>query len=169
VTLFGQSGGGSKINTLMVMPAARGLFHRAINMSGSSAFKLRPAHETEPVTRHLLRTLGIDQRNPRKIQQLTAEQLLAAHYASLRELKAEDSGPVIDGRNVPHGVLTPEGLATYAHIPLIFGMTESEARWFVRDPRHGRLPSGCAKPFGGRRPDGGGLRGTGQDAHAAWR
>ena len=34
VTVFGQSGGGAKIATLMAMPAAKGLFHRAITMSG---------------------------------------------------------------------------------------------------------------------------------------
>lgn len=103
---------------------------------GRSAFKLRPAHETEPVTRQLLKTLVIDQRNLRKIQEVTPDQLLAAHAAALKELKAEDSGPVIDGRHVTHGLLTPEGLAMHAHIPLIFGTTESEARWFMRDPRH---------------------------------
>ena len=35
VTVFGQSGGGRKVATLLAMPAARGLFHRAIAMSGS--------------------------------------------------------------------------------------------------------------------------------------
>ena len=36
VTIFGQSGGGGKVSTLLAMPAARGLFHRAIVMSGSA-------------------------------------------------------------------------------------------------------------------------------------
>ena len=36
VTVFGQSGGGGKVSTLLAMPAARGLFHRAIVMSGSA-------------------------------------------------------------------------------------------------------------------------------------
>ncbi len=35
VTLFGVSGGGGKLNTLMAMPAAKGLFHRGIIESGS--------------------------------------------------------------------------------------------------------------------------------------
>ncbi len=136
VTVFGQSGGGSKINTLMVMPAAKGLFHRAINMSGSSSFKFSPASSTEPIANQLLKTLGIDKSNVRKIQDVPADQLLAAHGASLRELKAEDAGPVIDGRHIMVGPLTPEGLAMHASIPLIFGMTESEARWFMRDLRN---------------------------------
>ncbi|MFX9015961.1 carboxylesterase family protein, partial [Acinetobacter baumannii] len=35
VTIFGQSGGGAKVNTLMAMPSAKGLFHKAINESGA--------------------------------------------------------------------------------------------------------------------------------------
>jgi para-nitrobenzyl esterase len=35
VTIFGQSGGGGKVTTLMAMPAAKGLFHKAVAMSGS--------------------------------------------------------------------------------------------------------------------------------------
>jgi para-nitrobenzyl esterase len=136
VTVFGQSGGGSKINTLMAMPAATGLFHRAINMSGSSAFVLRPARDTEFVTDHLLRTLDIGKHNLRKIQEVPAERLLAAHYTTLKALHAEDSAPVIDGRHILHGPLTPEGLAMHASIPLLFGVTESEARWFMQDVRN---------------------------------
>jgi para-nitrobenzyl esterase len=40
VTIFGQSGGGGKVSTLLAMPAARGLFHRAIVMSGAAAMAL---------------------------------------------------------------------------------------------------------------------------------
>ncbi len=136
VTVFGQSGGGSKINTLMAMPAARGLFHRAINMSGSSAFELRPAQDTEYVTDHLLRAMAVDRQHLRKLQNAPAEQLLAAHYASLQALQAEDSAPVVDGRHILHGPLSAQGLALHASIPLMFGVTESEATWFMQDPRN---------------------------------
>src|SRR3546814_10284456 len=45
VTLFGQSGGGAKIATLMAMPAARGLFHKAITMSGArKSTRLNSSH-----------------------------------------------------------------------------------------------------------------------------
>jgi len=36
VTIIGQSGGGAKVTTLMNMPAAKGLFHKAVALSGSS-------------------------------------------------------------------------------------------------------------------------------------
>ena len=41
VTVFGQSGGGGKVTTLMAMPSAKGLFHRAIAQSGSYPNKSR--------------------------------------------------------------------------------------------------------------------------------
>ncbi len=47
VTVFGQSGGGAKIATLMAMPAAKGLFHKAITMSRAAGYRLRPAQRGE--------------------------------------------------------------------------------------------------------------------------
>ncbi len=46
VTLFGQSGGGAKIATLMAMPAAAGLFHRAVTMSGQQVTASGPLNAT---------------------------------------------------------------------------------------------------------------------------
>ena len=42
VTIFGQSGGGGKVLALMAMPAAKGLFHRAIVQSGPFLKSLSP-------------------------------------------------------------------------------------------------------------------------------
>src|SRR3546814_8777252 len=57
VTLFGQSGGGAKIATLMAMPAARGLFHKAITMSGQQVTASGPLHATRRAETFLA-TLG---------------------------------------------------------------------------------------------------------------
>jgi para-nitrobenzyl esterase len=42
VTIFGQSGGGGKVSSLMAMPSAKGLFHKAIVQSGSGLRMVRP-------------------------------------------------------------------------------------------------------------------------------
>ena len=42
--VFGQSGGGAKIATLMAMPAAKGLFHRAATMSGQQVTASGPGN-----------------------------------------------------------------------------------------------------------------------------
>src|SRR3546814_19779598 len=58
VMVFGQSGGGAKIATMMGMPAARGLFHRAATMSGQQVTASGPLHATAR-TRAFLGRLGI--------------------------------------------------------------------------------------------------------------
>ena len=58
VTIFGQSGGAGKVSTLMAMPAARGLFHRAIAQSGS-ALTAMPAEQAVKNTDQILQRLKI--------------------------------------------------------------------------------------------------------------
>jgi para-nitrobenzyl esterase len=53
VTVFGQSGGGSKVSTLFGMPAAKGLFHRAIAMSGTQVRSITREQATATATRVL--------------------------------------------------------------------------------------------------------------------
>ena len=50
VTIFGQSGGAGKVSTLLGMPAAQGLFHRAIAQSGSAVTSM-PAGDRDPARR----------------------------------------------------------------------------------------------------------------------
>src|SRR5260221_7456 len=57
VTVFGESGGGGKVSTLMAMPAAKGLFHRAIAQSGV-ARRGAPPHPPVGRPRRLLRPTG---------------------------------------------------------------------------------------------------------------
>jgi len=136
VTVAGQSGGGSKIMTLMAMPAAKGLFHRAINMSGSSGLQLAPAASSEPLVAEILRRLNLDKGSVRKLQEVPARELIAAQRAAITALKADDSRPVIDGRHIHYGPLTPEGLALNAVVPVMIGTTENEASNFMRDERN---------------------------------
>ena len=137
VLLFGQSGGGSKIATLMIMPGAKGLLHRAVNMSGTTAYSIGPAAAREPLTDEFIRSLGLGKGDVRKLQQLPPAQLLAAYQAAVRKLDADDYRPVIDGRHIPSGPLTAEGLAVHASVPMIMGTTETEATfWLARDARN---------------------------------
>ncbi len=63
---------------------------------------------------------------------MPARDLLAAQRTAVRTLKADDSRPVIDGRHIPYGPLSPEGLALSAAVPLMIGTTENEATIFMR-------------------------------------
>jgi para-nitrobenzyl esterase len=82
VTIFGQSGGGGKVSTIMAMPAAKGLFHRAIVQSGSYARNahleaMSPDAATEQAHR-LLAALDLAPADARKLLDLPMETLVAA-------------------------------------------------------------------------------------------
>lgn len=59
VTIFGESGGGAKVSVLMSMPAAHGLFHKAIIQSGP-AVQMASRDDATETARQLLADLNID-------------------------------------------------------------------------------------------------------------
>jgi para-nitrobenzyl esterase len=145
VTLFGQSGGGSKIMVLMAMPEAKGLFHRAINMSGTSGTTVVPSQATEPYVNQFLKELNIDKSNLKQLQQLPVEALIRARERALAA-KGEGARPVIDGRHILSSPMTPQGLAVHASVPLLQGNANTEATfYFGTDSRHLRLSANQVK------------------------
>jgi para-nitrobenzyl esterase len=133
VTLFGQSGGGAKIATLMAMPAARGLFHRAIMMSGQQVTVSGPVKATRRARAYLAR-LGVPEADPGRLLDLTPEQLVEA-------LDAEDpieggalyTGPVLDDRSLSRHPFWPDAHPDALGIPLMLGTTRDETRSYF-DP-----------------------------------
>lgn len=133
VTLIGQSGGGAKIATLMAMPAACGLFHRAMTMSGQQVTVSGPGHATRRA-RALLANLGLSDRDVETLVALPADRLVAALEA--RD-PIEDSGlytgPVLDGRWIARHPFWPDAHPSGRDVPLILGGTRDETRAFF-DP-----------------------------------
>lgn len=145
VTLLGQSGGGSKIMVLMGMPGAKGLFHKAINMSGTSGTTVAPASATEAYVDEFLKTLGIGKGNLRKLQEVPPEAMLQARRAAVAA-KREGSRPVVDGRHILGGPMTPAGLPQHAAVPLLMGTANTEATfYFGTDKRHLALTTAQVK------------------------
>ncbi|MEG8132728.1 carboxylesterase/lipase family protein [Xanthomonas hortorum] len=133
VTVFGQSGGGAKIATLMAMPAARGLFQRAWTMSGQQVTVAGPRAATQRA-QLLLDALKLAPGALARIRTLPSEQLLAA--AQVRDpSRVENSalyfGPVLDARNVPVHPFWPTAPLQSAKIPLVIGNTRDETRAFL--------------------------------------
>jgi para-nitrobenzyl esterase len=130
VTIFGQSGGGSKVSTLMAMPAARGLFHRAIVQSGSS-IKGVSREAANKSTAAFLAKLDIAPNEVDKLQSLTMQQLLAAQSGGgLIGNPALRFAPVVDGSALPTDPFDPVAPAISAHVPLLVGSTQDEAGFF---------------------------------------
>ncbi|MEO8367231.1 MAG: carboxylesterase/lipase family protein [Pseudoxanthomonas sp.] len=137
VTVFGQSGGGAKIATLMAMPDAAGLFHRALTMSGQQVTAAGPRAATQR-TRLLLETLRIAPDQIDRLRTLPIAKILDA--ALTRDpSRIEDSGlyfgPVMDARSLHRHPFYPDAPAQSAHIPMIIGNTHDETRGFLgNDP-----------------------------------
>jgi para-nitrobenzyl esterase len=139
VTLLGQSGGGAKIATLMAMPAAAGLFHRAATMSGQQLTASGPLHAAGRA-RVLLDKLGIPVERATTLATLPAADLLSAHAGSVDPYIGRGSlymGPVLDERTLTRHPFYPDAPAQSAGIPMMIGNTHDETRSLIGrgDPR----------------------------------
>lgn len=135
ITVFGQSGGGAKIATLMAMPAARGLFQRAWTMSGQQVTAAGPRAAAQR-TRIAMQAVGAADIDA--LRALPTEALLAATRAR-DPSRVEDTGlyfgPVLDGGVLPVHPFWPEAAAQSAGIPMVIGNTHDETRAFLgNDP-----------------------------------
>jgi len=136
VMLFGQSGGGAKIATLMATPAAAGLFHRAATMSGQQVTASGPLNATTR-TRAWLAALELTPERAGAVLGLPVERLLEASaitdpvlgYGSLY------FGPVLDDVVLHRHPFYPDAPPQSAHIPMIIGNTRDETLAFLgNDP-----------------------------------
>jgi para-nitrobenzyl esterase len=125
VTIFGQSGGGAKVSTLMAMPQARGLFHRAIVESGSHLEGLTPDEATRHATA-LLAALGLQGTEATKLHAIPTTKLLQALKGLMAGPSPPHFSPVVDGRRLPKGPWLPEAPAISANVPLLVGTTRTE-------------------------------------------
>ena len=133
VTLFGQSGGGAKIATLMAMPAARGLFHRAITMSGQQVTVAGPVHATMRARAYLAK-LELGDAETDRLLDLPVERLVEALDAQDPiERSAIYMGPVLDGRWLASHPFWPEANPNGLDVALMLGGTHDETRDFF-DP-----------------------------------
>jgi len=132
VTIFGQSGGGLKISTLLAMPPAKGLFHKAIIESGSS---LKGIHreEANKTTERILAKLGLQANQVDELQNLPVERLLSAidTRGSAPGTAPVAIAPVVDGRALPRDPFDPTAPEISADVPLIIGSVNTEGTFFT--------------------------------------
>lgn len=132
VMVFGQSGGGAKIATLMATPAAKGLFHKAATMSGQQVTASGPLNATKRAQTYLAK-LGVDPATA------SVQQLVAALSAVDPILGGSVYfGPVLDGRTLLRHPFYPDAHPQSLHIPMMLGNTIAETRAFLQ-PDHPAL------------------------------
>lgn len=137
ITVFGQSGGGAKIATLMAMPEADGLFHKAMTMSGQQVTAAGPRAAAQR-TALFLGELGLGPRDVGRLLAMPMARLVEA--LRVRDpSRVEDTalyfGPVLDSRSLPRHPFYPNAPAQSARIPMLIGNTRDETRAFLgNDP-----------------------------------
>ncbi|MGZ5926107.1 MAG: carboxylesterase/lipase family protein, partial [Rhizomicrobium sp.] len=132
VTIFGQSGGGSKVTTAMAMPQAAGRFHRVIAESGVALKAITPDEGTE-IAAKIMTQLGLRPDQVDQLQQVPFENIIAA----LGPMgPAGRFGPVLDGRSLVsgNGAFDPVAPSISANVPMILGSTLTEITFLNTTP-----------------------------------
>lgn len=132
VTIFGQSGGGGKVSTLMSMPSAAGLFHKAIVQSGAHLDNMK-AKYSRKIGIATLEILGIAPQNIDKLKDVPYSELLAAGGQAIEKVKKEANAengdsiflfgwsPTVDGDLLPKDPFKGGGNECSKNVPLMTG------------------------------------------------
>jgi para-nitrobenzyl esterase len=137
VTILGQSGGGGKVATLMAMPAAKGLFHRAIVQSGPY-MKAQSPEFAQQVAGLVLDQLGLSRSQVKALQTLPVDRISWAAAEAMKKIPrtrpalldgfgTSGWGPTADGIVLPHHPFEPESLAISSSVPMITGTALNES------------------------------------------
>jgi para-nitrobenzyl esterase len=138
VTIFGQSGGGGKVSALLAMPAAKGLFQRAIVMSGAG-IRMAEHDRATKLADAVLDEVGLKANQLDKLQALPLERLLAAIEPAqkklapvgFRLLDRYGFGPVVEGHDLPRHPFDPTAPDLSDDVPVMVGGTRDENALFL--------------------------------------
>jgi para-nitrobenzyl esterase len=147
VAIFGQSGGGGKVGNLMAMPAAQGLFHRAIVQSGSFLRAVTP-DRSAILTQAMLDELNLSPSQVDQLQTMPLPKVIEAGDAALLKTHPHGPlvwshvadqlgwGPVMDGKLLPQHPFDPAAPAISARVPMLIGTTLNEFTTSLNHPEY---------------------------------
>jgi para-nitrobenzyl esterase len=130
VMIFGQSGGGRKVGTLLGMPSAKGLFHRAVIESGAT-IKLVERDQATRVAERLVSRLQLGRNEVREMQKMPLEKIMAAYFDVVKDMGDADQmtegfSPTVNGTTVPQHPFYPVASEVSPNVPLMIGSTRTE-------------------------------------------
>ncbi|MBK5093452.1 MAG: carboxylesterase/lipase family protein [Actinobacteria bacterium] len=147
VTIFGESAGSMSVCTLMGMPAAKGLFRRAIGESGALNLINNVGYSSE-ITGKFMTNAGVN--DMAGMKSLTPEQIIKAQS----DLMAKEGrsgtplGPVIDGSVLPEPPLQAIAKGSAAGVDFLTGTNLDEVRlWMVDVPLLKVIPVNIALQY----------------------
>ncbi|HMB29051.1 MAG TPA: carboxylesterase family protein, partial [Blastocatellia bacterium] len=147
VMIFGQSGGGGKVSSLLAMPSAKGLFHKAAVQSGSGLRMVQPQTSAK-LAAAVLAELGLSASQLDQLHTLPAQRLIDAGVAAMRKVapaggparvynrRADRTGwgPTVDGQILPQHPFDPAAPAISANVPMLIGTTLNEFTSGINNP-----------------------------------
>jgi para-nitrobenzyl esterase len=148
VLIFGQSGGGAKICTLMAMDSAKGLFHRAVVQSGPRIRHVEKEAAAKSAD-EFVKKVGLTKETIAQIKTMPVADLLKA----FGETPAAGSGPVLDGRSITRHPFDPDAPPQSLDVPLLIGVTRTEGTSLMGNDQSGlaltweTLPAALKKAF----------------------
>lgn len=147
ITIFGESAGGTSVETLLACPSARGLFKGAIAQSGPAAILWQPA-TAKSITEKFLNILNIHSDSINKLKSLSVDTLIDAEQKLLKYMVKETPNkvfsPTIDGELLTTDIFHCLSPAQSGNVALLIGTNKDEATMFARK-KIGMVPSNSKK------------------------
>lgn len=163
VMIYGQSGGGSKVTTLMGMPSASGLFHRASVQSGGGG-NPPDSEQARELTRQLMVELGLQPKDIVSLKKVDWSKLFAAGNAAIAKINPPMQGfglgsppnphprvgwgPIVDGRVVTMRSFYQEAPAISKDVPMLIGSVSEEGNRMSSNPSEEEWHATLARTMG---------------------
>jgi para-nitrobenzyl esterase len=164
VMIYGQSGGGSKVTTLMGMPSAVGLFHRASVQSGGGG-NLPTSDQSKALARQVMIELGLQPNDIASLQKMDWAKLNAAGNAAVAKVNPPMQGPMgpgapagtppragfgptMDGRMINVRSFTEVAPEVSKNVPMLMGSVSEEGNHMLTNPTEEEWRATLTKTYG---------------------
>src|SRR5271166_1671516 len=162
VMIYGQSGGGSKVTTLMGMPAAVGLIHRAAAQSGGGG-NIPSKEQQREVARQVMKDLGLAPNDLASLQKMEWAKLVAAGNAAVAKINPPMRGamgpfapgpprvgwsPCVDGTNINLRSFFDVAPEISKNVPMLIGSVSEEGNHMLSRPTEEEWHASLAKAYG---------------------
>ena len=162
VMIYGQSGGGSKVTTLMGMPSAAGLIHRASAQSGGGG-NIPTREQQKEVSRQLMKDLGLAPNDIGSLQKMEWAKLNAAGNAAVAKVNPRGPGapgpgapgtpragwgPSVDGKVINMRSFFDAAPEISKDVPMLVGSVSEEGNRMSSHPTEEEWHAGLARAYG---------------------
>jgi para-nitrobenzyl esterase len=151
VMIYGQSGGGSKVTTLLGMPSAKGLIHRASAQSGGGG-NIASAEESREMARQTMKELGLAPNDIASLQKMDWDRLLTAGEKVSSRLNGSNGRfswvPTVDGRTINVKSFYDVAPEVSKDVPMLMGSVSEEGNHMSWRPTEDEWRAALAKSFG---------------------